>query len=347
LKKKIIYKIKMKFFKFVLPLLATSSVLGISTAEKQRLDEKCNKELEPFLDCIKVFVGTNSVIPEKFCKKLKERNCLAIYDNDPYKYAPTCKEARKYYDYFILDDYKSDSLYYKILCETNYNGEPCEINELINDGDYRKQKKIIDANCKTPRCNEAYINYMKNIINSKEVGGSSLYEDIYEYITSEECTSKAVVKNTSGRCGNGYGKCAKSSECCSKYGYCGTTEDYCGTGCQSEFGICKNSNGEIKVSTVANRCGPEFGKCAKSSECCSKYGYCGTTEDYCGTGCQSEFGICKNSNSEIKVSTVSGRCGPDYGRCANSSYCCSKYGYCGTSSDYCGTGCQSKYGKCN
>ena len=52
-------------------------------------------------------------------------------------------------------------------------------------------------------------------------------------------------------------------------------------------------------------------------------------------------------NTNIPVSSVKYRCGPQYGHCAQSNECCSKYGWCGTSDGYCGAGCQSEFGQCS
>jgi len=150
------------------------------------------------------------------------------------------------------------------------------------------------------------------------------------------------VSTVPGRCGKEFGGCPKAGDCCSKYGYCGTTDDHCGDGCQRGYGEC---NRLTKISGDKLRCGENRGKCVNPEDCCSEFGYCGVTEAHCGVGCQSEFGVCKETN--IKPSKITGRCGPEYGTCANSSQCCSKYGYCGTSKDHCGVGCQEKYGYCS
>jgi len=109
-----------------------------------------------------------------------------------------------------------------------------------------------------------------------------------------------------------------------------------------------NGAEEDIVEDTRGRCGPEYGYC-EAYECCSQYGWCGTTDDHCGKGCQSEFGDCYggSAENEVPVSTVKGRCGPDYGACAGSNECCSKYGWCGVTETHCGTGCQSEFGVCN
>jgi hypothetical protein len=55
---------------------------------------------------------------------------------------------------------------------------------------------------------------------------------------------------------------------------------------------------ELKISTNG-QCGSKDGKCP-NGHCCSKYGWCGTSEQHClvENGCQSEFGQCKNYQSD-------------------------------------------------
>jgi len=101
--------------------------------------------------------------------------------------------------------------------------------------------------------------------------------------------------------------------------------------CQSKFG-----------EKVVEKCGPEYGGCLDG--CCSKYGYCGDTQGHCGNGCQKEYS--QYCDYQIPVSTVPGRCGPEYGKCAKAGECCSQYGYCGTTDTHCVTDCQAMYGVC-
>jgi len=98
------------------------------------------------------------------------------------------------------------------------------------------------------------------------------------------------------------------------------------------------------------KCGKEYGQCP-SGKCCSRYGYCGNDDKYCGDGCQSEFGKCNSSNSDVTTDeslpiSTDGKCGKENGRCPSGT-CCSKHGWCGKSVEYCGSGCQSEFGKCN
>ncbi|ORY37708.1 hypothetical protein LY90DRAFT_459306 [Neocallimastix californiae] len=171
-----------------------------------------------------------------------------------------------------------------------------------------------------------------------------------------------------GKCGpQNNNTICPAGECCSKYGYCGTTDNHCIKYCVSEFGICKNSNGDVinqsttttTTTTTVPAPGPtnppsgevsKDGKCGPrnnntvcpAGECCSKYGYCGTTDDHCIKYCVSEFGICKNSNV-----SKDGKCGPrNNNTVCPAGECCSKYGYCGTTDDHCIKYCVSEFGVC-
>ncbi|KAG4090649.1 hypothetical protein H8356DRAFT_1052772 [Neocallimastix lanati (nom. inval.)] len=165
------------------------------------------------------------------------------------------------------------------------------------------------------------------------------------------------------RCGKENGLSCPKGYCCSKYGYCGKSVDYCGVGCQSKFGECNKTTTTQKTKTINSKesnistngkCGPKNGnKICPKGKCCSKKGYCGETDAYCKSGCQSEFGVCKDTKKSstkktTKTSLISknGKCGPKNGNkiCPNNK-CCSQYGYCGTSKAYCGKGCQSEFGK--
>jgi len=127
--------------------------------------------------------------------------------------------------------------------------------------------------------------------------------------------------------------------------YLNSLVDVCGTDFPAPD---KNTPKPSSVST--SKCGKGYGKCG-DNECCSKYGYCGVTKKHCTAGCQSEFGICSpntddNSDFEMPVEIVPGRCGPLFGRCSDESLCCSQYGYCGDSKDHCDTECQPEFGYC-
>jgi len=164
---------------------------------------------------------------------------------------------------------------------------------------------------------------------------------------SRYCELPYSTSTVPGRCGYEFGICPNPGDCCSKYGYCGTTDSHCYDDCQDLFGVCKGGKVNSDVSR-SDRCGPGKGSCPGPNDCCSQYGFCGTTENHCGTGCQSRYGNCNDSPiTTIPVSTVSGRCGPEYGKCAKNNQCCSKHNYCGTTVDHCSTGCQPQYGICN
>jgi len=339
----------MKYIKSVLILIVISFAFGITEEEKKRLDDLCTEELESYRICNtypSTTEPTTSMI-RQFCEEAKNSGCYEFY-NDPNKYVPHCEEAIKYFNdqvfFFLYKYYDYYAAAFRSYCETKEDGTPCEFHKLGSEYDLSTYRKITEENCKSKRCTETYIEKLKKFI---EYGLTSEEEQL-EYITSDDCKSRVLENNTtSSRCGPGIGKCAKSSDCCSQYGYCGNTTDYCGKGCQSEFGICENSEGKVSISTVSGRCGPDYGACAKAGECCSRHNYCGTSSSHCGNGCQSEFGVCtKSSSNKISVSTVSGRCGPDYGACAKAGECCSQYNYCGTSATHCGTGCQNEFGVC-
>ncbi|TVY79762.1 Chitin deacetylase [Fusarium oxysporum f. sp. cubense] len=100
------------------------------------------------------------------------------------------------------------------------------------------------------------------------------------------------------------------------------------------------------------QCGGNTGYTCQGSAfggCCSWYGYCGSSESYCGTGCDSDFGSCTPSGSDIH-DTTNGLCGPGVrASCGNygDKTCCSQYGFCGNSAAHCGAGCQGGFGECN
>jgi len=197
-----------------------------------------------------------------------------------------------------------------------------------------------------------------------------------------------------GKCGpQNNNTICPAGECCSKYGYCGTTDNHCIKYCVSEFGICKNSNGDVinqstttTTTTTVPAPGPtnppsgevsKDGKCGPrnnntvcpAGECCSKYGYCGTTDDHCIKYCVSEFGVCKNSGGDVVIPTSTtttttvpapgptnppsgevskdGKCGPrNNNTVCPAGECCSRYGYCGTTNDHCVKYCVSEFGEC-
>ncbi|KAF5669573.1 keratin-associated 5-4 [Fusarium circinatum] len=110
-----------------------------------------------------------------------------------------------------------------------------------------------------------------------------------------------------GQCGSNGKICLDSGygDCCSEQEYCGKTDGFCAAGCQSNFGTCA---AETNISTDGF-CGKN-GKVCKGStfgDCCSPQGWCGKEMDHCGTGCQSEFGTCDASASNVSTDRSCGK----------------------------------------
>ncbi|KAF9777038.1 hypothetical protein IL306_004688 [Fusarium sp. DS 682] len=159
------------------------------------------------------------------------------------------------------------------------------------------------------------------------------------------CAAETNI-STDGFCGkNGKGsKGSKYGDCCSAQGYCGKESGHCDAGCQSAFGSCNNAAGNIFTD---GQCGKNGKTCKGSTfgDCCSPQGWCGKEKDHCGTGCQSSFGTCDASSSNV---STDGNCGKNGKICKGSKWgdCCSKNGFCGKGDDYCRDGCQTAYGLC-
>ncbi|KAI0017339.1 hypothetical protein F4780DRAFT_612143 [Xylariomycetidae sp. FL0641] len=161
------------------------------------------------------------------------------------------------------------------------------------------------------------------------------------------CDDSAGDISTDGRCGadNGSKVCVGSGfgDCCSASGYCGGEDAHCGAGCQTGFGNCDSSSGDISTD---GSCGSNGGKSCVGSgfgDCCSVSGYCGGTADHCGAGCQSGFGTCDSGSGDISTDGV---CGAANGKtCSGSDYgsCCSSGGQCGNTANHCGQGCQTGF----
>ncbi|KAJ0372830.1 hypothetical protein COL26b_008951 [Colletotrichum chrysophilum] len=198
---------------------------------------------------------------------------------------------------------------------------------------------------------------------------------------SAPLASSTFPATSDGTCGAAAGKSCvgySGGTCCSQYNYCGNTDAHCGTGCQSLFGSCQSSasGGSSAASSAAGQasgtrtasasastntnpssdgtCGGTQGfNCLGTNfgDCCSPYGYCGSTTAHCDTGCQSGFGKCSGTGSDVNVS-LDGKCGKTgtsgSETCQGSTFgnCCSAYGYCGSTDLHCGTGCQSSFGTC-
>ncbi|KAI3641244.1 hypothetical protein MIR68_000716 [Amoeboaphelidium protococcarum] len=101
------------------------------------------------------------------------------------------------------------------------------------------------------------------------------------------------------------------------------------------------------IGIPAGGCGLINGNKLKCFEdlCCSQYGYCGSSDAYCGVGCQSNYGVCDDLDSDV---SSDGKCGMLDGRKkkCKQGFCCSKFGWCGSTADHCQMGCQKDYGVC-
>ncbi|KAI8305565.1 chitin recognition protein [Colletotrichum sp. SAR11_59] len=216
---------------------------------------------------------------------------------------------------------------------------------------------------------------------SAAAGSSSRASSAGTASASAPLASSTFPATSDGTCGAAAGKSCvgySGGTCCSQYNYCGNTDAHCGTGCQSLFGSCQSSasGGSSAASSAAGQatgtrtasasastntnpssdgsCGGTKGfNCLGTNygDCCSPYGYCGNTTAHCDTGCQSGFGKCSGTGSDVNVS-LDGKCGttgPSGSEtCQGSTFgnCCSAYGYCGSTDLHCGTGCQSSFGTC-
>ncbi|KAI8168633.1 hypothetical protein K4K54_000550 [Colletotrichum sp. SAR 10_86] len=216
---------------------------------------------------------------------------------------------------------------------------------------------------------------------SAAAGSSSRASSAGTASASAPVASSTFPATSDGTCGAAAGKSCvgySGGTCCSQYNYCGNTDAHCGTGCQSLFGSCQSSasGGSSAASSAAGQatgtrtasasastntnpssdgsCGGTKGfNCLGTNfgDCCSPYGYCGNTTAHCDTGCQSGFGKCSGTGSDVNVS-LDGKCGTTgtsgSETCQGSTFgnCCSAYGYCGSTDLHCGTGCQSSFGTC-
>ncbi|KAI8266180.1 chitin recognition protein [Colletotrichum sp. SAR 10_98] len=216
---------------------------------------------------------------------------------------------------------------------------------------------------------------------SAAAGSSSRASSAGTASASAPLASSTFPATSDGSCGAAAGKSCvgySGGTCCSQYNYCGNTDAHCGTGCQSLFGSCQSSasGGSSAASSAAGQatgtrtasasastntnpssdgsCGGTKGfNCLGTNygDCCSPYGYCGNTTAHCDTGCQSGFGKCSGTGSDVNVS-LDGKCGTagtsGSETCQGSTFgnCCSAYGYCGSTDLHCGTGCQSSFGTC-
>ncbi|KAF5024579.1 hypothetical protein F66182_3342 [Fusarium sp. NRRL 66182] len=171
-------------------------------------------------------------------------------------------------------------------------------------------------------------------------------------LTSSACQPKfgtctgAENVSTDGSCGANGKTClgSKYGDCCSSSGFCGGTDDFCGANCQAKFGKCGTAS---NISTDGS-CGKNGKTCkgSKYGDCCSSSGFCGTGNDFCKIGCQSAFGTCDASASNI---STDGTCSSNGKTCKGSTFgsCCSSNNSCGSTTAHCGQGCNEKFGTCN
>ncbi|KAK2736107.1 chitin binding protein [Colletotrichum kahawae] len=173
---------------------------------------------------------------------------------------------------------------------------------------------------------------------SAPAGSSSRASSAGTASASASLASSTFPATSDGTCGSAAGKSCvgySGGTCCSQYNYCGNTDAHCGTGCQSLFGSCQSSasgassaassaagqatgtrTASASASTNTNpssdgSCGGTKGfNCLGTNygDCCSPYGYCGNTTAHCDTGCQSGFGKCSGTGSDVNVS-LDGKCG--------------------------------------
>ncbi|KAF4411279.1 Chitin deacetylase [Colletotrichum fructicola] len=173
---------------------------------------------------------------------------------------------------------------------------------------------------------------------SAAAGSSSRASSAGTASASAPLASSTFPATSDGTCGAAAGKSCvgySGGTCCSQYNYCGNTDAHCGTGCQSLFGSCQSSasgassaassaagqasgtrTASASASTNTNpssdgSCGGTKGfNCLGTNfgDCCSPYGYCGNTTAHCDTGCQSGFGKCSGTGSDVNVS-LDGKCG--------------------------------------
>ncbi|CVL08614.1 uncharacterized protein FPRN_13135 [Fusarium proliferatum] len=138
--------------------------------------------------------------------------------------------------------------------------------------------------------------------------------------------------------GQDNGKVCKGStfgDCYSPQGWCGKEKDHCGTGCQSAFGTCDASAGNVSTDGSCVKNGKIY-KGSQWGDCCSKNGCCGKDDSYCRDGCQTAYGLCTGISTDAECGSRNGR------TCAGSGLgnCCSANGFCGSTSTHCDQGCQ-------
>jgi len=190
----------MKLVNSFLILLIASYTHGITTEEKERLNEDCLLELEPYNSCEFHFINVPESEIAQSCEYYKNNACYEFF-RDPYVYAPTCLRAELYYTYSLLE-YLSFKIYlYKMMCEKNFEGQPCEINKIYTEEiDFDQLDEVTLVNCRTPRCTEAYLNLLKSSVAYADKENSNDLEVVEEkinFLFSDECRSQIVVNTTS------------------------------------------------------------------------------------------------------------------------------------------------------
>jgi len=189
----------MKLVNSLLILLFASYTFGITTEEKERLNEGCLLELEPYNSCEFHFINVSDSEIAQSCEYYKNNACYEFF-RDPYIYAPTCLRAELYYTYSLLE-YLSFKIYlYKMMCEKNFEGQPCEINKIYTEEIGMDQlDEITLVNCRTPRCTEAYLNLLKSSVvyaDKENTNELEVVEEKINFLFSEECQSQIIVNTT-------------------------------------------------------------------------------------------------------------------------------------------------------
>jgi len=196
--------------------------------------------------------------------------------------------------------------------------------------------------------------------------------------------TKYIEKSISRKCGSDVEKSCGEFECCSADGICvmaypSKSECEIINGCQSPYGICYNTPVKIETtettttttsttttsttttsttttsttttnSTTTNSTTTNSTTTNSTTTSSSTINTTNKLSTRKSTTSKKTTGTTKTETTTLKkqqpISTVSGKCGPNYGACAKPDQCCSEYGYCGTTDEYCGNGCQNEFGIC-
>eukprot|EP00833_Pecoramyces_ruminatium_P003419 jgi/Orpsp1_1/1177451/evm.model.c7180000061478.1 len=197
---------------------------------------RCKKELEPFEICTKKNVNKfhNPIRSyqelEENCELYRRRNCKEFY-YDPYKYAPSCKEAQQFEkfplldrekeffdpisDQFNIDDeefqtvVKRELIINNFLCEIEqpHDGhgheKTCSISKSIYFNEYDNIQNLSKQNCYKKECHESYLEYIDytlRFFENRKMEYDERYDimkKIKEYLYSEECQLAYSSNNTS------------------------------------------------------------------------------------------------------------------------------------------------------